>query len=250
MKREPQFKDHFSGHAADYAKYRPNYPPALFDWLATLVRTHESAWDVGTGSGQAALELARRFERVVATDAAETQLASATPHERVIYRVMPAEHADLGDRSVDLVTVAQAIHWFDVERFYDEVRRVLKPGGVIAAWTYAGTRVTPQIDALVRRYYVETVGQYWPPERKLVDEHYRTISFPFAEIEAPPFRMVQQWRLEDLLGYLGTWSATQRYAQARGVNPIDELREPLVRAWGTESVRAVEWGLHIRVGRI
>lgn len=250
MERETGFKDHFSGHSADYAKYRPNYPAALFDWLATLTPTHELAWDVGTGSGQAALELARRFFRVVGSDAAEAQLRTAIAHERITYKVMPAERTDLADHSVDLITVAQAIHWFDFDGFYDEVRRVLKPGGIIAAWTYAGTRVAPEIDAIVKHYYVETVGNCWPPERKLVDEHYRTIPFPFAEIEAPPFRMVQHWRLEDLLGYLGTWSATKRYAQARNVDPIEALREPLTRAWGAEGVRLVEWGLHIRVGRV
>ncbi|OGI61354.1 MAG: SAM-dependent methyltransferase [Candidatus Muproteobacteria bacterium RBG_16_60_9] len=244
------FKDHFSAHSADYAKYRPNYPPTLFAWLATLAPARDLAWDVGTGSGQAALEVARHFARVIASDAAEAQLRNATAHACITYKVMPAEHTDLADRSVDLVTVAQAIHWFDFARFYDEVRRVLKPGGVIAVWTYAGTQVTPEIDAIVRRYYTETVGSYWPPERALVDAKYRTIPFPFAELEAPRFHMEKHWDVEDLLGYLGTWSATKRYAQTRGVDPIEELREPLAQAWGTEGVRAVEWGLHIRVGRV
>ncbi len=244
------FKDHFSGHSADYAKYRPNYPVEFFDWLATLPPKRELAWDVGTGSGQAALELAQRFAAVIATDAAEAQLRNAAPHERITYKVMPAEHTDLADHSVDLITVAQAIHWFDFDRFYAEVRRVLKPGGAIAAWTYAGTRVIPPVDAIINRYYHDTVGQYWPPERKFVDEHYQTIPFPFAEFQAPLFRMTQQWRLEDLLGYLGTWSATKRYAQSHKVDPIETLRDPLSQAWGSEAVRTVEWGLHIRVGRV
>ena len=250
MNHETGFKDHFSGHSADYAKYRPNYPSALFDWLATLTPARELVWDVGTGSGQAAVELARHFARIVATDAAEAQLRSAVAHERITYKVMPAERTDLDEHSVDLTTVAQAIHWFDFQRFYTEVRRVLKPGGVIAVWTYAGTRVMPAIDAIIDRYYYDTVGEYWPPERKFVDEHYRTIPFPFAEFEAPTFRMTQQWRLEDLLGYLGTWSATKRYAQAHKVNPIAALREPIEQAWGSQTVRAVEWGLHIRAGKV
>lgn len=245
-----EFKDHFSTRSAEYAKHRPGYPPALFDWLATLTPARDVAWDVGTGSGQAALGLARHFGRVIASDAAEAQLRNAVAHERIIYRVMPAERTDLADRSVDLATVAQAIHWFDFEHFYDEVRRVLKPSGVIAVWTYGGNRVTPEVDVVVRRYYTEIVGPYWPPERQLVDSQYRTIPFPFDEIPPPRFRMQQQWRLEDLLGYLDTWSATKRYAQARGANPLELIREPLARAWGAQQVRTIEWAFHVRAGRV
>lgn len=245
-----EFKDHFSTRSADYAKYRPAYPPALFDWLATVTPACDIAWDVGTGSGQAALGLARYFKRVIATDAAEAQVRNAAPHERVSYRVMPAERTNLANGSVDLVTVAQAVHWFDFDRFYDEVRRVLKPGGVIAVWTYGGNRVTPEVDAVVRRYYTEIVGPYWPPERQLVDSQYRTIPFPFDEIETPRFRMQQYWRLGDLFGYLGTWSATRRYAQVCGENPLELIREPLASAWGTQDVRTIEWAFHVRAGRI
>lgn len=243
------FKDHFSTHSAEYARYRPNYPPALFDWLAQLVPERALAWDVGTGSGQAALGLARHFARVVASDAAEAQLRNAVAHPRVVYKVMPAERGDLDDASADLVTVAQALHWFDFDRFYAEVRRVLKPRGAIAAWTYGVNRIAPEIDAIVQRYYVEIVGPYWPPEREYVDKAYRTIPFPFEEIEAPRFEMQQPWTLDDLLGYLGTWSASKRYAEARGEDPIALIREPLARAWGTSTERTVEWPLYLRAGR-
>lgn len=244
-----EFKDHFSGHSADYAKYRPGYPDEVFDWLAALAPSRGLAWDAGTGSGQAALGLARHFERVVASDAAEAQLRKAAAHPRVTYKLMPAEQTDLEAASVDLITVAQALHWFDFDRFYAEVRRVLKPGGVIAAWTYGLNRIAPEIDAIVRRYYLEMVGPCWPPEREHVDKSYRTIPFPFAEIQAPAFHMHQRWNLEDLLGYLGTWSASKRYAEARGVDPTELIREPLAEVWGASEERPVEWPVHMRVGR-
>jgi SAM-dependent methyltransferase len=245
-----EFQDHFSGHASEYARYRPRYPDALFEWLAAQAPMHNLAWDVGTGSGQAALGLARHFARVIATDAAEAQLRNAVPHERVVYMTMPAERATFADKSIDLVTIAQAIHWFAFDRFYREVRRVLKPGGVIAAWTYGENSVTPEVDAVVQRYYSKTVGAYWPPERELVEARYQTIPFPFDELQAPPLRMREHWRLEDMLGYLGTWSATKRYAQAHGEDPIEQVREPLKRAWGTEEVRVVEWEFFVRAGRV
>lgn len=245
-----EFKDHFSGHSAEYAKYRPQYPDELFVWLASQTPAHDLAWDVGTGSGQAALAEVRHYQRVIASDAAEAQLRQAAVHERITYKVMPAEHTDLVDASVDLVTIAQALHWFDLDRFYAEVRRVLKPEGVIAAWTYGANRITPDVDAVVRRYYSDIVGPYWPPERKHVESGYRTLGFPFDEIEAPRFHMELRWSLDDLLGYLGTWSATKRCAQARGTNPIAQIREPLTRVWGTADTRIVEWGFHLRVGRV
>ena len=244
------FKDHFSNQSNEYAKYRPGYPDALFDWLASLVPETKLAWDVGTGSGQAALGLARHFLHVVASDAAEAQLRKAPAHERITYKVMPAEQSDLQAGSADLVTVAQALHWFDFDRFYAEVRRVLAPGGVIAAWTYGLNRVGPEIDRVVRRYYLEVVGPYWPPEREHVDKSYRTIPFPFDEIEPPAFRMRQQWRLHDLLGYLGTWSASKRYAEARGTDPTEEIRPVLEQLWTGDEERSVEWPVHMRVGRI
>jgi SAM-dependent methyltransferase len=244
------FKDHFSERSDEYAKYRPGYPPALFDWLATLTPTRELAWDVGTGSGQAAVGVARYFERVVASDAAEAQLRNAEPRERVAYRVMPAERTDLANASVDLVTVAQALHWFDFDRFYGEVRRVLKPSGAIVAWTYGLLRVTPAVDAVLRRHYVQNVGAYWPPERRYVDENYQTIPFPFTKLVAPGLPMKQRWRLDDMFGYLGTWSATKRYRQAHGREPTELIREPLARAWGTEGIREVEWPLYVIAGRV
>jgi SAM-dependent methyltransferase len=244
------FKDHFSERSDEYAKYRPDYPPGLFDWLATLAPTRELAWDVGTGNGQAAIGVARYFDRVIASDAAEAQLRHAAAHERVVYRVMPAERTDFASAAVDLITVAQALHWFDFGRFYEEVRRVLKPGAAIVAWTYGLLRVTPAVDAVLKHHYTQTVGAYWPPERRYVDENYRTIPFPFTRIAAPDVPMKQRWRLEDMFGYLGTWSATRRYRQAHGHDPSELIREALARAWGTKEDLEVEWPLYVIAGRV
>jgi SAM-dependent methyltransferase len=244
------FADHFSKQSSDYAKYRPGYPQALFDWLKTLTVTHDLAWDVGTGNGQAAVELARFFARVVATDPSAAQINNAVAHANVEYSEQAAERSDLATHSVDLVTVAQALHWFDFERFYAEVKRVLKPGGVLAAWTYTLNQVTPEIDAVVRHYYQEVVGLYWPAERKFVDECYRTIPFPLTEVTAPSIRMATRWTLQDYIGYLHTWSATQRYQQALHQNPVEKIAAALTSAWGEQAQRSIHWPIHIRVGRV
>lgn len=243
------FKDHFSARSGDYARYRPGYPPALFDWLASVAPARTLAWDVGTGSGQAALGLAAHFACVIASDAAEAQLRHAVPHERITYKVMPAERCELPDACADLITVAQALHWFDLERFYAQVRRVLKPGGAIAAWTYGLQRIGPDVDPVVRRYYRDVVGPYWPPERSHVESHYRDIPFPFDEIPAPTLAMRADWSLDDVLGYLGTWSAARCYMKARGADPREQVRADLVRAWGGAATRTVTWPLHLRAGR-
>ena len=242
------FKDHFSHVAVDYAKYRPDYPPELFQYLSTLPPQREHAWDVGTGNGQAALGLAPWFERVTASDPSAEQIRQASLHPKVRYAVAPAERTDLADASVDLITVAQALHWFDFERFYKEARRVLKPQGVIAAWTYGLCSVTPAVDVVVRGYYTDVVGSYWPPERRYVDERYETIPFPFVKLEAPAFGIRAQWSLEDFRGYLETWSAARGYRQAQGSDPRDRIDDALRAAWGTSASHEMVWPLYLRVG--
>ena len=245
------FHDHFSGFAARYADFRPTYPSALFDYLATLVPTDALVWDCAAGNGQATVDLAERFERVIATDASREQIASATRHPKIEYRVALAENSALSDGSVGLITVAQSLHWFHLDRFYAEVRRVLRPGGVLAVWCYGINQVEgDDANRLVQNYYFNVVGPYWPPERKLLEEGYRTLPFPFAEFTPPAFRMEAQWTLEQLLGYFSTWSATNRHIKANGRNPLEPLSVDLTRIWGDPTrTRRVVWPLSMRVGR-
>ncbi len=242
--------DHFSAVAEGYARFRPTYPPELFAWLAGLPGHPRVAWDVATGNGQAAVALAEHFARVEASDHSAAQVERAVAHPRVAYRVAPAERSGLADGSVDLVTVAQALHWFDHARFYREVERVLAPGGAIAVWCYNLLDVDPAVNVVLRRYYTEVVGSYWPAERRLLEDGYRTIPFPFDEIDPPSFAMRAPWRLADLVGYLGTWSATDRYRSANGEDPVALVAADLAAAWGEpEAVREVRWPLTLRVGR-
>lgn len=245
------FKDHFSQQAPDYARYRPDYPPQLFAWLAGVAPARGTAWDCGTGSGQAAVSLAAHFERVIATDPSRSQLAHAQPHPRVEYRVAPAEVSPLDTASVDLVTVAQAIHWFDLERFYAEARRVLRPGGVIAAWTYTLLDVEAGIDELLTDFYRNVVGPYWPPERRMVDDRYRSLPFPFEPIEAPVFEIRTEWSRDDLLGYLGTWSATRACMKAENADPLVAFARRLAPLWPDPGLaKTLRWPLHLRVGHV
>lgn len=242
------FKDHFSKQAADYAKFRPSYPQELFDYLGRIAPSRQLAWDCGTGSGQAAVALASVFDRVIATDASEKQIANAQPHGRVEYCVAPAENCDIASGKVDLTMVAQALHWFDLDRFYAEARRVLKPNGVLAASAYNLLHIQPAIDDVVNRYYYDVVGPFWPPERKLV-ENFGDLPFPFHEIEPRKFEMTAQWDLEHLVGYLRTWSSTQRFIAARCSDPLEQITDGLSGAWGDrQQTRNVTWPLVVRVG--
>jgi ubiquinone/menaquinone biosynthesis C-methylase UbiE len=242
------FKDHFSKQAAHYAKFRPRYPRELFEYLGGVAPSRTLAWDCATGNGQAAVGLASVFDRVIATDVSEKQIAKAQGHERVEYQVVPAEESKLKSTSVDLVMVAQALHWLDFSRFYDEVRRVLKTDGVFAASAYLFAQIEPAIDAVVNWYYSEVVGSFWAPERKLV-ENFAEIPFPFQKIDAPNFEMAAQWNLDQLVGYLRTWSATQRFIAANNRDPLREIADELRDAWGdTKQTRRVIWPLTLRVG--
>lgn len=245
------FKDHFSTVSDHYARSRPTYPPELFAWLAEQCRERDLAWDCGAGSGQASAALADFFTKVVATDASAGQIAQAQPHPRIDYRQARAEASGLESASVDLVTVAQALHWFDPEPFHAEVRRVLKPGGVVAAWCYGVLRVEGEaVNDLAWDFYANQVGPHWPPERRLVENGYRDLSFPFQGIEPPAFAITVAWNLEQLLGYFASWSATARYRQVHGVDPVERLVPGLRAVWGDpERSRRVTWPISLRVGR-
>jgi len=243
------FKDYFSGHAAEYATYRPRYPAALFVWLAQQCEQRDRGWDCATGNGQAAIALADHFQQVMATDASAEQLQQAPAHPQVTYRVALAATSGLDAHSLDLVTVAQAVHWFDLETFYREVKRVLKPRGVCAIWCYGRPRLASStLDHHLTHYYNHTLDDFWTTERRLVETGYRTLPFPFEELETPAYTMQVDWTLTDLLGYLLTWSATQRFIRTRGFNPLDALAEQLQADW--EGDRAtLSWPLTLRAGR-
>jgi SAM-dependent methyltransferase len=245
------FKDHFSSRSADYAVYRPTYPASVVDYLASLCGGTELALDVGCGSGQLSVLLAARFGRVIATDASAQQVAKAEPHPRVEYRVAAAEASGLADRSVDLITAAQAAHWFDLPAFYAEARRIGKPGGVLALITYGVLEADPEINPVVQHFYKDVVGPYWPPERRHVEEGYRSFDFPFAEIAAPPLAITVHWRAADLIGYTDTWSAVRGAEKALGRSPVVAFRQSLAEAWGDlEQRRTIRFPLSFRVGRL
>jgi len=245
------FPDHFSRQSTDYAAHRPRYPAELFAWLASLGTGHERVWDCATGNGQAAVDLANHFDSVLATDASVAQIRNRHLHERIDYLVATAERTPFKDRCCDLVTVAQAVHWFDFERFFAGVRRIVRPGGAVAVWTYASFHVTDEVDAVVSRFYSDVVGPFWPPERAYVEAAYRTIPFPFPEMPAPPFECVTCWNVEGLIGYLRSWSAVQRFRDEHDRDPVSALRPELAKAWGPgAAIRRVSWPIHLRVGRV
>ena len=242
------FKDHFSGHAADYRAFRPTYPPELFAFLAGACARRDLAWDCGTGSGQAAVPLTEHFTRVFATDASAKQVENADPHTKVEYAVAPAEACPLSDASADLVLVAQALHWFDHDRFYPEVRRVCKPGGLFAATCYYAPSVGPEVDPILRRWE-DFIRPYWTPERVWVDDGYRSIPFPFPELPVPRFELSVESALAQFVGYLSTWSATKAYEKKHGANPLAAFTTEFAAAWGEPSaVRKLRWELVVRMG--
>ncbi len=243
------FKDHFSGHAASYAAARPTYPDSLFAYLAEQSPALDLALDCATGNGQAALALAAHFRKVIATDASQAQIDQASPHERIEYRCHPAEAEILPPGSVDLISVAQALHWLDLPLFFNSVQSMLKPGGLLAVWSYGIHHITPQVDEVCARYYDEIVGAYWPPERRVVESGYADIEFPLPQITTPEFAMSKLWRIEDLLAYLNSWSATQRYMLEHDSNPLLLVEQEMEDAWGDADTREIHWPLTLKLCR-
>jgi ubiquinone/menaquinone biosynthesis C-methylase UbiE len=245
------FKDYFSEQASKYTQYRPRYPRDLFTYLAQLPMSRQLAWDCATGSGQAAVGLTNYFDNIIATDASDKQIANAIEHSKIRYVVAPAEKTSIKSNSIDLVVVAQALHWFDLDRFYAEVSRVSTLGGVLAAWSYGLFRLSSKIDRRVDHFYTEVIGPYWPRERKLVDDRYQSLPFPFEELEPPPFKMEAEWDLDHLIGYLDTWSAVQRFKEEHTTDPVLEFAENLKQVWGSSTEKKhIYWPIHMRVGRV
>lgn len=248
---QPIFKDHFSSNAAGYATFRPHYPSELLNYVASLAPRRTLAWDCATGNGQAALPLAEMFERVIATDASGEQIKHATPHPRVSYAVALADASGLEDGSVDLVAVAQALHWFAFDSFFEEVRRVAAPGAALAVWCYMKpTLGDGALERTFNNYYSGTCKPYWAPERAIVDSGYSAIAMPFKEYETPSFEIEASLSLDDFAGYVRTWSATKALAKAIGRDPVIDLREELAEHWGSDATRSVRWPIRVRAARI
>lgn len=242
------FKDHFSAQSNGYAKYRPTYPVELFQFLASVARGHSLAWDCATGNGQVAVPLTDYFSTVIASDASQSQIDASVAHPKVEYRVTTAEQSGLTDKSVDLITVGQAFHWFDESLFMVEARRVLRPEGVLAIWAYQLGQVSTECDAIIETLYEDILGEYWPPERMIVDQGYPGLTLPGEPVLVPDVAMYQEWRAADMLGYLRTWSASKRYEAANGTDPVSQIESELIAAWGDKE-RSVIWPLTIKASR-
>lgn len=241
-------KDLFSAQPELYARFRPHYPAALFDFLLGQVPGREVCWDCGTGNGQVAAVLSAYFKKVYATDISSNQLKHAIQKENIFYKVEPAECTTFPGHSFDLIVVAQAIHWFDFEQFYQEVQRTLKSDGLLAVIGYSLFRVNEAMNPIIDDFYANIIGPYWDPERKYLDEGYRTIPFPFEERHTPPFEMQFEWSFTELIGYLHTWSAVQHYTSIHKINPVDRLQAALQKHWDSPSM-AISFPLLLRVGK-
>ena len=245
------FQDHFSKQAKDYAKHRPRYPVEIYDYLASIVPAKELTWDAGTGNGQVALELANRFQKVIATDASADQIKNSFQHDRIDYRIEPAEKTSIAGNIVDLVTVGTAVHWFELDAFYQEVHRVCKPKAVLAVWVYNLPTIEPQVDRILDRFTNKILKPYWPERLHYLFEQYRTLPFPFEEIMPPKFTMETEWSLDELVGFLSSWSAIPIYLKAEGVHPLDKIYNELQESWGKSSKnKLVKWPLFFRIGKI
>lgn len=246
------FKDYFSNHAELYAQHRPAYPVALFQYLSEVVVNHEAVWDCATGNGQVAIGLTPYFQRIIATDASEQQIAHAIAHPQVEYRVATAEQAPLPDQSVDLITVGLALHWLNWDLFYQEVRRVLRPTGAIAVWCYTDVELPTASPAVMEQLtqFRALVYPYFAPEINHIWAHYETIPFPFAELPTPQFLMQANWTVAEFIGYLQSLSGTQRFRAAQGAAALNAIAQPMIAAWGEADSLPVQWPLYLRVGQL
>lgn len=242
-------KDNFSRQSDAYARFRPVYPPELYQFLFNQVEAFDRAWDCGTGNGQVAAELAGRFREVIATDISPQQLDKAVRKDNIHYRLQAAETADFPATYFDLITVGQAVHWFDHPRYYRKVQSVLRPGGTLAEFGYPLFRSEPGVNRIMDHFYQEIIGPYWDEERRHIDDAYARIPFPLEPVEVPALPMEYFWTFPQLLGYLSSWSSVQHYKNKNGSDPVDLIREELEREWGKERIRPVRFRILLRVGR-
>jgi len=243
-------KDYFSKQANVYAAFRPTYPPALYEFIFSHLNDRKKAWDCATGNGQVATYLADHFEEVYATDISQRQLDHATPKNNVFYSISPAEKTQFAGHQFDLITVGQALHWFERDKFYAEVKRVSKPGSLLAVWGYALIYIEKEIDDLITDFYTNVVGPYWDDARRLVEEKYSTLSFPFEPIESGAFTITASWNLQHLTGYLESWSATQKYVKGTGKNPLPALLKELKELWRPDENKVVRFPLFLKLFRV
>lgn len=245
-----KMKDNFSTNSDKYAKYRPKYPSDFFEFLNSILPNKKNSWDCGTGNGQVACELAKIFENVFATDISQAQIDNAIKAKNIFYSVQPAETTNFDNGKFDLIVVAQAIHWFDFDKFYAEVKRTVKNNALLCVVGYSRVKINEQIDNLITDFYTNIIGSYWDKERKYIDENYTTIPFPFDEIQTPNFVNSQNWTLEHLIGYLNTWSAVKHFIKKNNYNPIDILQKDIEQHWSNELTKEVHFPLLLRIGRI
>ena len=240
-------KDLFSKHAEDYSRYRPGYPAELFDFLKNISVNHSRAWDCATGNGQVAGELSGSFDQVFATDISINQLSQAVQADNIHYSKQPAEKTIFENNYFDLITVGQAVHWFNFQKFFSEARRVLKKDAVIAIFGYSLFKSDPETNKVIQHFYREIIGPYWQPERRYLEEKYRSVPFPFEEIPAPQFEFKQTWSFDRLIGYLNTWSAVKAYEREKKENPVKLIQQELRESFG--EVGKLNFPIILRVGR-
>ncbi len=241
-------KDYFSGHSKLYATFRPTYPDALYQFIFNHLQSRARAWDCATGNGQVAQYLSPHFDHVFATDISQQQLDNAFQAENILYSIQPAEKTNFPDQTFDLITVGQALHWFDLPQFYTEVRRLAKPNGLLAVWGYSVCSVNPAIDEIFLDFYNNIVGPYWDSARKMVEEEYKSVAFPFDQIETPKFSLEVEWTLEQFGGYLSTWSATQKYIKANNHDPVPEIVSQMAAEWNGKKI--VSFPVFLKLGKV
>ena len=243
-------KDNFSVQSDAYAKFRPSYPIAFFDYLNSLLDTKEKAWDCGTGNGQVAIQLAKTFQQVCATDISQAQLDNAFQADNIHYSIQPSEKTNFKNDCFDLIIVAQAIHWFDFDKFYEEVKRTAKKDALFCVIGYDRIQISEPIDTIITNFYTRIIGPYWDSERKYIDEAYQTIPFPFEEMPTPEFENNYQWSLDHVIGYLNTWSAVKHFTKQNGFNPVENLQAELQKVWNEDEIKEVRFPLLLRIGKI
>ncbi len=241
----------FSVQSEQYARHRPHYPAALFEFLSGVTEHHDCAWDCATGNGQAALACAAHFPHVEATDVSAEQIQHCLPHTRIRYSVSPAEQTPFANQAFDLIMVAQAIHWFDLAQFFNETERVLKPGGILAAWGYGFLDIERPIDDVISRELLAPIDPFWASGNRLVMNGYRDLALPYTAVAIPhEFSMTVAWDLPQLLAYLRTWSAVKRVTSELGHDPVARLEPALMALWDhPDTVKTVRMPLYLKVCR-